>query len=63
MGLILFDDSLDEEKIRKIATKISRDQVVQQACPAPEEDPHYHSRESCQVTVEERAQLFGYLNN
>ncbi|MEA3547845.1 MAG: hypothetical protein U9R66_09295 [Thermodesulfobacteriota bacterium] len=66
VGIILFDASLDKEKIKKIATKIGGKQSLQkdsQICPMPEQDLHQRSRESCQVTVEERSQLFAFLNN
>lgn len=66
VGIILFDASLDKEKIKKIATKIGGNQSFQkdsQVCPMPEQDLHQRSRESCQVTVEERTQLFAFLNN
>ena len=66
VGLILFDGCLNEEKIKEIATKIGSDPNCQPnspVCPAPEQDPQPPPQESCQVTVEERAQLFAFLNN
>ncbi|MCD6388549.1 MAG: hypothetical protein J7L69_03980 [Desulfobulbaceae bacterium] len=66
VGIILFDASLDKKKIKVIATKISRDPDCQPnslVCPVPEQDLLQRSRESCQVTVEERSQLFAFLNN
>jgi len=65
VGLILFDGSLDEEKIKEIAAKIGRAPDCQRTlpiCSTPEQDTQ-QPRESCQVTVEERTQLFAFLNN
>ena len=66
VGIILFDTSLDKEKIKEIATKIGGKQSFQkdsQVCPMPEQDLLQRSGESCQVTVEERTQLFAFLDN